>query len=345
MNDGDLKIPMPEEAIESIAASWLAQREEGFTPEQEAEFLRWRLADPRHGAAVDRLEEACAILEQLPLLRGDPRIEKPAGSGGDGHREFPDAKPENGPAAIRRWAWAALGAAAASVVVWLAVDQLAAGAPEVASFSAPAKSYRRVLLPDSSVAQLNGGTHLNIVYSKKERLVHLDEGEAHFNVAKDAARPFVVTAQNVHVIAVGTAFNVRISGDSVDVLVTEGVVRIERDGEKPGDVVVAAGERALLGRGSPGLVSRADVEQTREALAWRQPQMAFIEAPLAEVVKRFNELNAVRLEIGDPAIAGRVVGGTFPIDDVETFIRVLEAGGEFVVERKSDGTVVVRAAR
>jgi transmembrane sensor len=52
-------------------------------------------------------------------------------------------------------------------------------------------------------------------------------GEAHFFVEKDPQRPFVVNAAGIDVRAVGTAFNVRIDPAAVEVLVTEGRVRVD----------------------------------------------------------------------------------------------------------------------
>ena len=74
MNRSGSHPPFNDDTIEAAAASWLAQREEGFTPEQESGFLRWRLLDPRHAAALDRLEETIGLLGQLPELAGDARF-------------------------------------------------------------------------------------------------------------------------------------------------------------------------------------------------------------------------------------------------------------------------------
>lgn len=330
-----------DEAIDALAASWLAQREEGFTPEQEAEFLRWRLADPRHSAAVDRLEETCALLEQLPHLRNDPRLALSAA---------PAAAPTLAPAPTdasasrvrrARTAWLALGGVAAALLlgIFLSRSHEEAGVATATYATAPL-GYQRVLLPDSSIAHLNGGTQLKVDFSARERRVELPGGEAHFNVAKMADRPFVVRAPGVRVVAVGTAFDVRVASAGVEVLVTEGVVRVERDdGVEP--VVLGAGERSRLAAAAPAEVERVSPEQIRTVLAWQEPRLVFTEASLAEVVARFNARGA-RLELGDATLGARLVGGTFRPDDVETFVRLLESGGELVVERRDGNRIVIR---
>jgi len=342
MKPSDSPLYPNDEVIEAMAASWLAQREEGFTPEQENEFLRWRLADPRHGEAVDRLEETCALLEQLPELRGDPRLEKPA-------ETKAVSSTANAPRIVikprraRAGRWIALGGLAASLVAAALLWRTDGSLPLQATYATAPADYRRVQLPDSSIAQLNGGTQLQVDYTGRERLVKMEEGEAYFHVAKDGTRPFVVRTQGFRVIAVGTAFNVRVVEAGLDVLVTEGVVRVEREAAPTAEpIVLAAGERSLVSEGAALPVQRVDDTQIQATLAWQEPRLVFTEATLAEVVARFNERNRVQLELGDPTLGQSLVGGTFRRDDVETFIRLLEQSGVFVSERPTPDRIVLR---
>ncbi len=87
-------------------------------------------------------------------------------------------------------------------------------------------------LDDGSTIQLNTDTRIELQYSSRERTVRLQRGEAHFAVAPDAERPFVVVAGSGVVRAVGTEFNVYLSdGNQTEVTVTEGIVEIAQ--EKP----------------------------------------------------------------------------------------------------------------
>ena len=71
-------------------------------------------------------------------------------------------------------------------------------------------------------------------------------GEAYFTVAKNPGRPFVVAAGGVGVRAVGTAFNVRLDSDAVEVLVTEGRVQVSRSGFDDEGSSLVAGQRAIV---------------------------------------------------------------------------------------------------
>src|SRR5581483_9214616 len=101
---------------------------------------------------------------------------------------------------------------------------VAAAAPQI--YTTAAGGYERQTLADGSVVELNGNTQVQVAYSPAERRVRLVQGEAHFTVAKNKRRPFWVEAQGVSVRAVGTAFNVRLDPQRVDVLVTEGRVPV-----------------------------------------------------------------------------------------------------------------------
>ena len=82
------------------------------------------------------------------------------------------------------------------------------------------------VMPDGSTLWLNSSTTLNVDYSKNYRRINLIKGEAHFEVAKDATRPFEVYAGNRLVRAIGTAFTVHKVNGAIEVLVSEGTVEL-----------------------------------------------------------------------------------------------------------------------
>lgn len=89
-----------------------------------------------------------------------------------------------------------------------------------------------VSLPDGSSILLNTHTSLNVQFSKERRSVFLDAGEAHFEVAHDPDRPFVVATKVGVVRAVGTAFTVYVRDDEeTEGTVTDGVVEVSQVSE------------------------------------------------------------------------------------------------------------------
>lgn len=351
--------------IEEVAADWLTQRAEGFSSAQKRDFERWSRADPRHAAAVARLEAACALLEKMPLVRAElqpvvefpvkPRVIAPV-------KEFP----------VLRVVFAMAAAVALAAFGWW---QWARPQPSAQIYATSTGGYERVVLADGSVVELNSNSEVRVDLLPNARRVALVQGEAHFTVAHDTARPFIVSAHGVAVRAVGTAFNVRLASSAVEVLVSEGKVAVSdigpaRAAVTPGDerttqiglpvsgspTFLSANERTVISLAPPKsvapiptatapVVEKITAEALREALSWQERKLVFSETPLRDVVAQFNRRNRTQLLLGDPALADRPVGGTFAADNVEGFVRLLEGSGTIAVERRDETTVVLRAAR
>ena len=136
--------------------------------------------------------------------------------------------------ALRRrrfWRGAAIGAslaaaAAVAMVLW-PEPTLPGTAPNATSL--PPNVPRQIALADGSIVELNRDSEVLPQFTRTERRVILLKGEAHFSVTKDPTRPFIVRAGHVDVRAVGTAFNVLVQSDAVQVSVTEGKVRVTPD--------------------------------------------------------------------------------------------------------------------
>jgi transmembrane sensor len=339
-----------DDPIEEVAADWLTLRAEGFSSAQKREFERWCRADPRHAAAVARLEAACALLEKMPLVRAElqPVVEFPVKprSTAPG-KKFP---------LVRLVAGLAAAVALASFGFW-PWSRLQPSAPVYATSTG---GFERVVLADGSVIELNAKSEVRVDLGPKERRVALVRGEAHFTVAHDTVRPFIVSAHGVAVRAVGTAFNVRLAATGVEVLVTAGKVSVSEPGASAvpaaAPTILTANERAVIttvpalaASAAPAppapVVEKIALETLREALSWQERKLVFSETPLRDVVAQFNRRNRLQLVLGDAAVAERPVGGTFAADNVEGFVRLLEGSGAIAVERRDELTVVLRAVR
>ena len=350
------KRPSDAEAIAATAAAWLAQRDDGLTPDQAAEFARWRAADVRHEMAVARLEAAWTALQQLHAFR--PAAER-----------HPDRDLLAAPVAgMRAGRNAAVMALAASLVLvatgwWITVERRTPAAQP--TYATTLDGYERVTLADGTVVEINSTSEVAVLFSTAERRVRLVRGEAHFTVTKNPARPFVVEAGGLAVRAVGTAFNVRFGANAVEVLVTQGKVAVDdvasaaaADPARPGPPLVAAptyltmNERASIPAVrplpvalAPPVVEKVTPEVVREALAWQGPRLNFVDTPLGEAIEQFNRRNPVQIELADPELATLPIGGSFRAENVDAFVRLLASSGEVVVERPSATRIVLRAVR
>jgi transmembrane sensor len=353
--------PIPEAILET-ASLWLARRDRGLSAAEQDDYMQWLRADPRHAEALAQhaaaLERMMQLYEWTPAHDTEPNPDL-----------FAPAPPRN---RVRwRWAGSALAAAAAVAVGLLLWERPWSQADP--AFAAGPRSYLRVnerfALPDGSRVELKDGTQLVVQYSGSERRVKLAGGEAHFSVWRDAARPFVVDAAGVEVRAVGTAFNVRLDPQTVQVLVTEGRVGVRgpmtEDGGRntapsvasggpspvPGhpssEIIVTVGQKAIVSRAAVSAPAIAPVttDDIARELAWQAPRLEFNETPLAEAVAEFNRLNRHQIEIGDPALGDRRIGGTFRPDNVDGFLRSLESALDVRADRVDGERTVLHPRR
>ena len=200
-------------------------------------------------------------------------------------------------------------------------------------------------MQDGSKITLNTDSENRVTVTAKERHVDLQQGEAFFEVAQDRARPFVVHAGNKRVIAVGTKFSVRRDARDVEVVVTEGKVRIET-GERPGrpgkadaGTVVTAGTIAQASDEGV-LLQTKQLAEAEESLSWRQGVLVFRQMTLAEASAEFNRYNTRKIVFEDPRVADLRVAGSFRADNVEAFVRLLERGYPLRAEERGDQFVL-----
>ncbi len=324
------------------AAAWLARRDRGLTAEEQDGFFAWLAEDPRHGESLARHRETVKGLRMLAQWRPE-----------HGARPNPDLlaapAPERGLAARRKVIWAVpLGIAAALTVLFVGLWTAKEAPPARLAETVPL--VMRKILEDGSSIDLNHGAAVEVNYTPAERTVRLVRGEATFTVAKNADRPFVVDAAGVKVRAVGTAFNVNLRARAVEVLVTEGKVQVSQAGLPAGQPaplipILEAGSRATVSLGSePPRVEAVPVPEITRTLAWQPRQLEFNDTPLAQVVAEFNAYNRVKLVVDDPVLASVPVGASLRSDNVEGFVRLLEASFGVKAERRGDGVVVLRRA-
>jgi len=320
--------------IEEKAADWLLRHDRGLALAEQKELATWLHADPRHAEIYAELQETWCRIDEL--------------------RETPPLASQVTPSRFSRkpiWFSATIAAAAVVVFAWFNAVHLA---PSYATTASTAVGEQRVLpLPDGSVIQLNTATTVAVQFTARERRVQLVQGEAHFQVAKNPARPFVVGAGAVAVKAVGTAFDVRLQTERITVLVTEGKVRVDDSakGESMLPVValdhepplLLAGQRAVIptASGRPSILAIVSVlgpGEMSEALAWQSRRLEFVATPLATIVAEFNRYNQHKLVLTDPQLAERRFGGTFAANDTEELVRLLEVDFGVIVERGENET-------
>ena len=353
--DHDPDLTPCDAAVEEAASAWIARLDGDLSPEEAAEFAKWEAADRRHASEIARLNAVWRSLDTLDEVPEIMALAQELEQKRERRRRF------------QPWKLTAL-AAAAGLVLGFSALWFKAAAPDLTvakkypSYRVIPSAARRLVLADGSIAELNFNAAIAPDFSSDERRVRLIHGEARFTVVKNSARPFIVQAGKVAVRAVGTAFNVRFDPAEVEVVVTEGRVRVDYSphaespaGNNSAGRGAAAIEPTMVGAGESLTiqadtsshvfsknVSSADLDR---ALSWNGAQLVFERTPLAEAVAAFNSLNHRKLILGDAALRTRKLGGSFRADNLDTFVRLLEAGFAITAEQKNENEIVLHAAK
>lgn len=290
------------------AIDWLVRLRSGRTkPGERLAFLRWRRQSAAHEAAAaeaEALMRAVGDTGQADALRRSANV-APV--------ETTLRRP-----IMRRYLLG--GAAAASVAaVVLAGPTFGPLSALYADHATAVGQRKRVQLSDGSSVVLNTASAISVDYSGQQRRLVLHEGEALFEVAKDAARPFVVAAGDVQVKAVGTAFIVRCRGRWNHVAVTEGVVEVTMD-TKPA-IRVEAGQRLGMDDRQCFELKAIDVDA---AGAWQRGKLIFNRRPLESVVAELKPYRAGRIVVLGNRLKALEVTGVFDLDDVDRVLRIIE---------------------
>ncbi len=301
--------------IEACAADWIAERDrqDGRLPlERQAELDAWLRAATAHRVAFLRLDQAWQRADRLRALKGAAPAFTPA----------PAPRPSG-------WAWvarspvrhAAAGLSLATLALVLGLNF--AKPAQTQNYATERGQRESVTLTDGSKLTLNTATQLRTEVTPQARQVWLEHGEAFFDIAHDAKRPFVVHAGKQTVTVLGTKFSLYRDGDKLRVAVLEGRVQVQADQNRP--AVLTRADTALADAGNL-LLTKLSPQQLTASLGWLQGKLVFNEVSLAEAARQFNRYGRKQLVIKDDAASRILIGGVFDAANVEAFARLLHAG-------------------
>ncbi|MFC3070565.1 FecR family protein [Phenylobacterium soli] len=218
--------------------------------------------------------------------------------------------------------YAAAGAVAAAVAVAVVVVPAMTPPPAPAIYATKVGEHRTVTLADGSRIDLNARTRLTVTLARGERQVVMDEGQAVFDVAHDARRPFLIAAGDRTVRVVGTQFDVRRRDGRLSVTVTRGLVEVAPNEHGAGQAFrLHPGQRLEHVEGAQqAQVSAAAPDQ---ALGWRAGRMVYRDQPLSAVVADLNAQFAVPIRVSDAGLAATPISGVLIFDNEDAVVHRL----------------------
>jgi len=317
--------------IQIAAASWdVRLRSHACTEDDRAAFRAWRDADFRHGDTFDRLQSAVGTLRQAS---DEPRLralrERAA---------LMTRHSSNRRVTVRLAIAAAIAIVAVGIATLLRPYLL--NHPTVEAYVTDLKERRTIALPDGSSVTLNAGTRLETSWLPHERRVRLVSGQVLFRVSRDPLRPFVVTAGDRTVTALGTEFDVRLDADEVRVTLLEGRVAIRGVGHASDQptLELTPNQQLIAIDGATPTVRVVDVTRST---GWAEGQVFFDDTALPAAVAEMNRYSSQQIVVGDPGLARYRINGMFRSGNQEGFVGAVTSYYPIDARNDAHGRIVL----
>jgi transmembrane sensor len=296
---------IPSAAARAEAAVWIARLHGPHrTKEVEEGFRRWLAEDGERKAAFELLTDTW---EKTTRLKRRP--------------------------SERMTTWRLVGfrvslprAAIASISIALGAVLATALYLHTSAFVTAVGEQRTMVLDDGSRIYLNTNSRVVVHYDKATRRVDLQTGEALFEVAKRPDWPFIVTAGDRQIRALGTEFIVRRDEQELMVTLVEGKVTVAPRDDNQGapssrsPQVMSPGQRlTFVGNSSPKMDSPAIERVT----AWQRGQISLDNTPLPEAIAEMNRYSKAQIRIENAALESIRISGIFRAGDYESFSEAL----------------------
>jgi transmembrane sensor len=300
------------------AAAWHARLGQPVTADVLSAFDHWRRI-PENASAYADLDRLWA---KAGKLRGDPDLIKATQDAYQARSLVQRLATLLGHRGVIGGLVAAVVVAAVAVSWTVTTQDYQTGVGE----------QRLVSLRDGSRLRLN---------TASERRLSLVRGEALFEVAHDAARPFVVDAGRARIRAVGTKFDVRRDTDTVSVALIQGVVRVTQPAS-PAAWTLAASQKLTLRGAAPAAVAAVD---TSQLTSWTTGRLVFRQTSLAAAVQEVNRYSAKKITLDSPALAATRISGDFDAGDSAAFVAAATELFGLKATTGPDGSVVLSQDR
>lgn len=195
-------------------------------------------------------------------------------------------------------------------------------------------------LPDGSTVYLNKGSKL--YYSNdltgKLREVTL-EGEAYFDVEKDAERPFIVHANDMSIKVLGTRFTVSAYEDSpVTAYLEEGSIMASAPSHDP--VILAPNNAVSYDPSNDRLVTFK--ETASDHTAWVDSKLEFVNKPLKDIIDCLEHWYCVSITCNDMDLASEIrLSMTIRQENIEEIFSAISAIADLSYIIDSNGNMKI----
>jgi len=186
------------------------------------------------------------------------------------------------------------------------------------SYVSKVSEYKEFTLDDGSMVILHAQTKLKTNFSRNQRLLVLEQGDAHFVVAKDPERPFIVKYNQHTFTALGTAFSIT-TRPQLSILVTEHSVAVKTEQNKT--IVKEAEALIYHNNWQP-----QPLIQAKQTMAWQQGKIIFEQQPLHQVLAQLAPYFKKPIQLINLSVRNEAVTGNFELAQAEQALNMIALG-------------------
>ncbi|GAB3253778.1 FecR family protein [Larkinella harenae] len=218
-----------------------------------------------------------------------------------------------------------------------------------ASTTALVNTKRQVVrhqLPDGSQVWLNPEAKIRYTrqaFSETAREVSI-EGEAFFDVTKDASRPFYVKSNSLIIKVLGTSFNVKTSPDQsrYEVSVVTGKVSVSApdNAGKEKTVLLQPRQQAVF-EATSGRLTSIEFSRFREKVeTWQPISLTFEDEKLSEIAIRLQKRYGIKVRLANSRLANCRLKATFDHNRLSEILDITTQMVEATYEMRGDSIVI-----
>jgi transmembrane sensor len=198
-------------------------------------------------------------------------------------------------------------------------------------------SLRQIKFPDQSTAILNRNSTLVYpqTFSKSQREVTLMNGESFFKVVPDKSKPFVVHTNVATIKVIGTAFNVALKPETIEISVAEGRVLVYTLTDS---VYLEAGVAASLKTGDAAFSIE---ESNSNGWAYATHKFVFNNTPLPEVFRYIEKAQNCSIRVKNKEIGNCKLTATFESVSTDYMLTLITEALDLSVKRNDHNTFTV----
>jgi transmembrane sensor len=324
------------------ASVWIAKLDKGLSDTEVAELKGWLKLSHKHVESFIKLAEFWDKMESLSQL-SELFPHKPQPS-------FNKKRP------VLAWAASVMIASLLSLGLWFKSDVWWTGsATQVVQFNhdyvTQVGEQANFVLLDNTKLVLNTNSSVTVTYTDTQRVVELLRGEMHVTVAHNKHKPLSVYAGSNIMQAAGTAFNVQLDHDKVELIVTDGKVLVADITSLPTaplelknvylskeSFTVSKGQKAQL-KASDTIIIGSNEGKLASDLAWQQGNIIFRGESLGEAMQEISRYTNYQFDFSDEDIKRLKIAGRFKTSDINNLLMSLESNFAVAYERTSQNRI------